>query len=327
MSSLAPAPLQTSSWLTAWRFDAVGVILALALLVPYVVLLARARSRGIHWPWWRAASYIVLGVGSLVYVTCGPVGVYRSTLMWMFAAQVAVVGTVTPVGLAIGDPLRLIEAAAGSRGSLVHRITHSRAARVLTFPAVSCLLDIGGILAVFLTPYGEKAARSTLVGTLLLVQLLVVGLLFVLPTLADDLLPDWATPAVRTFLAFFDGLADAVPGILVMTAHSLLLPGFPGFAASADVVRGGLSHGLDQQYAGGALLVVAETIGIPMLAAVFVEWLRSDRAEAAVTDARLDDLEARRRAQAPDAVGTGPDQPWWLTDPRLADRFGRHDDS
>ncbi|WP_265444616.1 cytochrome c oxidase assembly protein [Flexivirga meconopsidis] len=327
MTSLAPAPLQTSSWLTAWRFDAVGVVLALALLVPYVVLWVRARARGVSWPWWRAASYVVLGVGTLVYVTCGPVGVYRSTLMWMFAAQVAAVGTVIPVGLAIGDPLRLIDAATGSSRTLAHRMAHSRVARVLTFPAVSCLLDIGGILAVFLSPYGEKAARSTLVGTLLLLQLLVVGLLFVMPTLADDLLPDWATPPVRTFLAFFDGLADAIPGILVMTAHSLLLPGFPGFATSANAVRGGLSHGLDQKYAGGALLVVAETIGIPMLAAVFAEWMRSDRAEAAVTDARLDDLEARRRAQAPDAVGTEPDQPWWLTDPRLADRFGRHDDS
>jgi len=174
--------------------------------------------------------------------------------------------------------------------------------------------------------------------------LLIVGLLFVLPTLADDLLPEWATPPVRTFLAFLDGVADAFPGILVMTANSLLMPHFPGFSHAADSLRGGLSHTLDQKYAGGALLAVAESIGVPMLAAVFIEWLRNDAAEARAADAELDRAEAERarieQSHTERAVPTRttplpetdqagapkPDQPWWLSDPRLADRYVNRDD-
>jgi putative copper resistance protein D len=262
--------------------------------------------------------------------------------MWMFAAQVGAIGTVTPVGLAVGDPLRLLAAARGTKDTVVHHVLQSRVLRVLTFPVVSFLLDLAGILAIFFTPYGDHAVRSSLIGTLLILQLLIVGLLYVLPTLGDDLLPAWATPPVRTFLAFIDGVADAVPGILVMTANSILLPQFPGFAHAADALRGGLSHTMDQKYAGGALLAVAESIGVPMIAAVFIEWMRSDAAEARAADAELDRAEAARamaeRATAEpvtaDAVDDeqpatdqpATDQPWWLTDPRLADRFGHRDD-
>lgn len=336
MTDLAPGPLTTSSWWTAWRFDAVGVVLAVLLLVPYLWLLVAARRRGVRWPWWRIASYLVLGVGTLLYVTCGVVGVYRQTFMWMFAAQVGVVGTVTPVGLAVGDPLRLYAAARGSKNTRLHRALRSRPGRILTFPAVAFLADLAGILAIFFTPYGAHAVRSSLIGTLLILQLLIVGLLYVLPTLGDDLLPQWATPPVRTFLAFLDGVADAVPGILVMTANAYLIPNFPGFAPAADALRGGLSHFMDQKYAGGALLAVAESIGVPMIAAVFIEWMHSDAAEARAADAELDEAEAARTTAtavaAPGETDAGEDrepatdQPWWLTDPRLADRFGNRDD-
>ena len=339
MNGLAPAPFEVSSWLTAWRFDLVGVVLAFLLLGGYTWMLVAARRRGVQWPWWRVAAYLVLGVGTLLYVTCGAVGVYRETFMWTFAAQVAVIGTVTPMGLALGDPLRLLSAALGPHDTRVERVVHSRPVRMLTFPLVSFLLDIAGIVAIFFTPYGAHAVRSELIGTVLTVQLLIVGLLFVLPTLADDLLPAWATPPVRTFLAFLDGVADAFPGILVMTANTLLMPHFPGFSHAADSLRGGLSHTLDQKYAGGALLAVAESIGVPMLAAVFIEWLRSDAAEARAADAELDRAEAAQTdaertapTHSPAQAGTDPrpeartDQPWWLSDPRLADRFGNRDD-
>lgn len=338
VTGLASEPFDVSSWLTAWRFDPVGVLLAALLLGGYCWMLLAAGRRGIRWPKWRIAAYLVLGVGTLLYVTCGVVGVYRGTFLWMFAAQVAVVGTVTPMGLALGDPMRLLSAALGPQDTRVERATRSRIVRALTFPLVSFLLDIAGILAIFFTPYGDHAVRSQWLGTVLILQLLVVGLLFVLPTLADGLLPEWATPPVRTFLAFLDGVADALPGILVMTANSMLLPHFPGFSHAADTLRGGLSHTMDQKYAGGALLAVAESIGVPMLAAVFIEWLRSDAAEARATDAELDRAELERATvnratsartdQHDDGPATEPgaDQPWWLSDPRLADRFGNRDD-
>ncbi|QEH94211.1 cytochrome c oxidase assembly protein [Dermacoccus abyssi] len=125
-----------------------------------------------------------------------------------------------------------------------------------------------------------------------------------LPLLAGDLLPSWAGPGVRVLLACVDGLFDAIPGILVMTHHDLLMPHFPGFAASAATYRGDMSASLDQKFAGGALLAVAESVGLPLLAAVFIEWMRADRASARRADAELD-------AQYGDGPGTTT--PWWIT--------------
>ena len=91
---------------------------------------------------------------------------------------------------------------------------------------------------------------------------------------------------------------------------------------------------MDQKYGGGALLLVAESIGIPVIAAVFVEWVRSDEREAREIDEQLDRprdrplaVEGRPTpgdAQAVDAVDPS-DRPWWEDDPRLAARFRRRD--
>ena len=56
-------------------------------------------------------------------------------------------------------------------------------------------------------------------------MLLLTGTLVVLPLLSTELLPAWCTHPVRAFLAFVDGLIDAVPGILVMTTPQLLTVG------------------------------------------------------------------------------------------------------
>jgi putative copper resistance protein D len=80
--------------------------------------------------------------------------------------------------------------------------------------------------------------------------------------------------------AFVDGLLDAVPGIVVMTTV--------------------------EKYSGAALLAVAESVGVPMIFAVLIQWVRSDTAEAAAVDARLD---------AAEADGTFDTTPWWIREP------------
>lgn len=129
----APAP---SAWLTSWSFDAVGavgVVLALALSITYAVGLVRAHRAGTAWPAWRTAAYLLLGIGSLLYATCGPIGSLRSAYLWMFALHVSVLGTVTPVALALGDPVRLMG---------WQRLFTGRLARLVTFPLLLSLIHI-----------------------------------------------------------------------------------------------------------------------------------------------------------------------------------------
>lgn len=339
---MSSAPLSPASLLlTDWTASPTGLALLALTATPYAVSVVRARRSGAAWPWWRPALYGLVGLGSLAYAVCGPLAVHRTDVFWVACLQIGVLASVTPVGLALGDPVGLVRArvAAGptGRSPRMLRLLEGRPARVLTFPAVSSLLAVGTLLLVMLTPWFELTTRSPGAAAVLYVVLLLTGLLFVLPLLTDDLLPGWATPPVRTFLAFVDGLLDAVPGIIVMTSSTLLAPGFPGFASGVS----GLSPALDQKYGGGALLAVAESIGIPVIAAVFVEWVRSDEREAREIDEQLD--APRRPSPVPEgrhapgdadpaAVGgNGPepgdrsDRLWWEDDPRLAARFRQRD--
>lgn len=294
-------------WVTAWSLDAVGilgVVLAFALAGGYAVGLVRVHRTGRRWPVWRTAAYAGLGLGSLLYATCGPIGAQRSMYLWMFALHVAVLGTVTPVALALGDPVRLLG---------WEQLFTGRLARLVTFPLVAVIVDAAGILAVFLTGYGQAALDSGLVGIVLVLHLLIVGVVFSLPLLEEGLLPAWATPPVRTLIALGDGLIDAIPGIVVMTTTTVLMPRFPGFT------RPGADALLQQKWAGGALLATAEVIGLPMIAILFVQWMRHDERQAERLDLVLD---ATRPVSAdPDEPET--DRPWWLDDPRFARRFDR----
>jgi putative copper resistance protein D len=320
-----------SDLLTAWTADPEGLALCLLAVVPYVLLVRRAAGAGLRPPAGRIALYAVLGVGTLAYATCGAPAVFRADVFWLGALRVGVLATVTPVGLALGDPVGVLRRLLPDGDHALLRVVHGRVARVLTFPAFSTLLATGTLLLVFVTPVFVRSVTSPAFGVVLDLVLLGTGLLFVVPLLADDLLPAWATPPVRTFLAFVDGLLDAVPGIVVMTATTLLSPGYPGFSSGVS----GLDPLLDQRLGGGALLAVAESVGLPIIAAVFLEWVRSDERDARASDLLEDETSRAATAQprpetsssggagAATSASAGGSGLWWEQDPRLAGRYRR----
>ncbi|WP_169735678.1 cytochrome c oxidase assembly protein [Intrasporangium oryzae] len=325
-------PFTPTSLITDWTARPLGLALVALAVLPYAGWLLRAHRLGVAWPWWRTALYLGAGVGTLAYAVCGPLAVHRTEIFWVAALQVGVLASLTPVGLALGDPVGLLRGLAergrGPRRAL--RLLEGRLARALMFPAVSTLLAVMTVMVVFFTPWFEATTRSVASEALLYFVLIVTGLLFVLPLLTDELLPSWATPPVRTFLAFFDGLLDAVPGIVIMTASTLLTPGFPGYASGAS----GLTPAMDQKLGGGALLAVAEVVGLPVIAAVFLEWVRSDEREARAVDAELalaeeaatSSPEARTEHGTADGVAPAATSGlWWESDPRFAGRYGRRD--
>ena len=60
-------------------------------------------------------------------------------------------------------------------------------------------------------------------------------------------------------------------------------------------------------------------MGLPFLAVQLIQMMREDQAEAAVIDAELDARDAARD----DATPADDDRPWWETDPRITERFGK----
>ena len=309
------------SWLTTWVADPLGLLLGLTLTCGYAAGVLAARRRGTAWPWWRTAVYLLLGVGSLLLATCGALAAYRGALFWVAAAQATVLSAVTPLGLALGDPLGLARAAwpGAARGTWTGV---GRVGRVAMFPLLSSLVAAGVLVVLFFTPWFERSLTEAWVRELTYAVLLVTGTLVVLPLLSRELLPAWCTHPVRAFLAFVDGLIDAVPGILVMTTPQLLTVGVG--AAGLSRRAWGPAPMWDQRLGGGVMLAIAETVGLPLLGAVFVGWMRADDAEARLVDAELDQRRVTSRMPAPGAQEPPPaelperDRPWWESDPRFS---------
>lgn len=306
-------PLTAMTLLTSWTFDPLGAVLAVALTCLYGIGLVRIRGTSMKWHWQRSAMFLIMGVATLVYATCGWLAVYRSSLFWVAAVQAAVLSAVTPMGLALGDPITLAKKALGDMGvRRLRQVLTGPLPKVLMFPLVSSLLAVGSLIVVFFTGYFTTSLSHALVREMLYLQLLGTGLLVVLPLLGEDLLPPWCTHPVRALVAFVDGLLDAIPGILVMTAPTLLAPGVAGFTDR----RWGPGAALDQKLGGAAMIAIAELVGLPLLTAVFIAWVRADDADAAATDAFLD----ARAAESAASVEPALERPWWETDPRFSNR-------
>jgi putative copper resistance protein D len=309
VTAFAPADLVTS-----WVVSPFGTALALVLTLSYAAALVVLHRSGEAVPVLRPLAYFVVGVGSLLFATDGGLAASRGTSFVAAAAQSAVLAAVTPVGIALGDPVGLARRVLGpARTVVMDRVLGSRAARVAMFPLLASVVATALHLLLFTTPWLAASVTHAWVRELTYAVLLVSGLAFVLPLLADELLPAWCTAGVRVLVAFGDGLLDAVPGVVVMASPALLGAPVASFLAAPDALW-------QQRLGGGAMFGIAEVVGLPLLAATVLAWVRSDAREAAVVDARLD----REAWERQDASGGAPDgvrdRPWWESDPRFTRR-------
>ncbi|MFE9408546.1 cytochrome c oxidase assembly protein [Streptomyces sp. NPDC006704] len=304
--------LTTGRLLTVWRPDAAALLLIVVLAALYGWGVLRLRRRGEPWPMARTAAFAFIGLGALAVATMSALAVYDTELFWPAAVQNVLLDLIAPLGLALGDPLRLGTLALPERGAgRLRGAMSGRLVRFLTFPLISTALVLATELCVYFTPYFETALRHPALHELMYLHLLLAGSLFVLPMLTHEAaLPAWCTHPVRAALVFLDGLIDAVPGIVVMT-HSTLIAGawYLGHspAWAPDVQR-------DQQLGGGAMVTIAELVSLPFLLAILVQWSRADRAQRVVLDRHLD----AELAPAAPVTGRPKDaelvRPWWETD-------------
>jgi putative copper resistance protein D len=287
---------------TAWAPSVFGIGLPALGAAGYALGVMSARRRGIAWPGWRVLIWMVTAAIA-VWTLAGPPAALRHVNPWMDGVSIGIAAAVLPLGVALGDPVKLIELLRGRRIGWMR----GRIARFFMFPGVASLLSAIVLTFAITSAWYQAALTEPLPWALLLLAAFVTGLSVNLPLLSDDLMPEWATPAVKTLIAFADGLFDAIPGLVMML--------------------------LVNKYSGGALLAIAEVVGIPMIAATVVMWVRADAEEQRAVDAELDAREAAaasRPAAPATRAETQSDQPaepaeasglWWLDDPRFADRF------
>ncbi|OIJ99377.1 hypothetical protein BIV25_10195 [Streptomyces sp. MUSC 14] len=312
--------LTTGRLLSTWQLDIPALLLVIALGALYGWGLARLRERGEPWPPVRVAAFVLLGLGALVVATMSALAVYDHVLFWPAAVQNVLLDLVAPLGLALGDPLRLaVEALPEGAAGRLRRAVSGRLVRVLTFPFISTALVLATELTVYFTPYFATALRVGWLHELMYLHLLVAGCLFVVPMLThEQTLPRWCTHPVRAALVFLDGIVDAVPGVVVMT-HGTLIAG-AWYLHHAPTWSPDVRH--DQQIGGGAMLSIAELVALPFLLALLYQWARAERVQNAALDRRLDaeltpavvPAPAVEHAQRAPSAETERVRPWWETE-------------
>ncbi|MGV9567446.1 cytochrome c oxidase assembly protein [Streptomyces sp. NPDC003480] len=315
LSAGSLAELTTGRLLSSWQWDVPALLLVVLLGGLYGWGVARLRQRGEPWPLTRLAAFVLLGLGALVVATMSGLAVYDRVLFWPAAVQNILLDLVAPLGLALGDPLRLaVEALPEAAAGRVRRAMTGRVVRVLTFPLVSTALVLATELTVYFTPYFATALRVGWLHELMYLHLLAAGSLFVVPVLThEQTLPAWCTHPVRAALVFLDGIVDAVPGVVVMT-HGTLIAG-AWYLHHAPSWAPDVHH--DQQIGGGAMLSIAELVALPFLLAILVQWARAERVQAAALDRRLDAELTPAPVAAPHPGETPPAdrvRPWWETE-------------
>ncbi|MCQ4081440.1 cytochrome c oxidase assembly protein [Streptomyces sp. RB6PN25] len=323
--------LTVATFLRSWELDPFALAFVVAAGALYAAGVVRLRRRGEHWSVPRTVAFALMGLGIVVFSTMSALSVYSEVLFWPATTQNIILDLLAPLGLAIGDPLALARRTLPERSAArLDAVVGSRVVRFLTFPLVSSVAVLVSEMSIYFTPYFQTALGNEAVKQLMHLQLLVTGLLFVLPLLTgQEMLPRWCTHPVRAFLVFIDGLFDSIPGVVILLSNTLVAGHW--YAAHPRSWGPTLQH--DQQIAGGLMFTLAELVGLPFMMAVFVEWWRTERAKTAELDARLDrelvPVAARPAADAPASrtAAAAPEmvRPWWETEGgEVADRVRRN---
>ena len=313
-----PPELTAARVFTSWTLD-LPVLLAVLLAGGlYLAGVRRLRRAGQPWPASRLWCWYLGGLGTLVIATMSFLGVYQNVLFYIRSVQTILLLLVVPLFAALGRPLTLAIATLPGLGRRLDAFVHSRAARLLTFPAITTVVLVVVPFVLYFSPWYAASLQNDAVRELTYLGLLAPGFVFFWTFLRVDPVPKEYPYLIGLWVSAGEVVGDAVLGLAVLSSQTLLA----GAYYHALARPWGPSLRSDQIIGGGALWVLGDLVGLPFLAAQFIQMIREDSAEAAKVDAELDEAEAAAPAES-DAPAEQPagTEPWWEKDPRFADRF------
>lgn len=304
--------------LTAWTWQPLAVAVAVLLTAWYLWTSRALRRRGTRWPAHRFAVF-ALGIVLWVWVTCGFLAVYRTSLYWMWTTQTLAVWLVVPAVLLAGQPLQLAVTRGGRDGRL-GRVVTSRIVRTFHNPLVGPALVPVVAAFLFFGPLPRWTVQWSAAGWALQLVLLALGALIVLPLLGSETSASSMAMGLSIGIASFELIIDAIPGIVLrLYTHPVT-----SYFAVRDIHSWVPSALHDQRTAAAILWGVAELSDAPFMLLLFRRWMRTDAREAAAMDAVLEAEYAARRALREDTdEEPAGDVPWWVSDPEWEERLRR----
>ena len=308
-----PAELTLARAFTSWTPDLPVLAVTLVAAGFYLAGVRRLRRSGERWP---AGTALAFGGGLAVVVvaTMSFLGVYQGVLFYARAVQTILLLLAAPLLLALGRPLSLLTAAAPPAGRRLAAVVGSRAARVLTFPAITALAVVLVGFLLYFTSWYEAGLHDAAVRELTYLALLAPGWVFFWTLLRLDPVPKAYPYVVALWVTGTEVVGDAVLGLAVLADQHLIAGGY--YQALAR--PWGPGPRADQVIGGGALWLLGDLIGLPFLAAQLIAMMAEDETQARAEDAELDAV-ASAAGTAPG--GADPEQPWWQSDSRFASRF------
>jgi cytochrome c oxidase assembly factor CtaG len=214
-------------------------------------------------------------------------------------------------------------------GARLETVIRSRAARILTFPAITTLALVAVPFVMYFTSWYTAVFHSATLRELTCLILMMPGFVFFWTLLRVDPVPKEYPYAVSMWITGAEVIGDAFFGIAVIADQNLIAAGY--FHALAR--PWGPTLATDQVIAGGVLWILGDLVGLPFLAAQLIHLMREDESDAARIDAELDAQQAQLESASPatptlptadaPAEQTDPQEPqlWWENDPRFTSRF------
>src|SRR5579859_800135 len=281
-----PPALTPARAVTSWTLDLPVLVAVLVAAGLYLAGMHRLRREGQPWPAGPAVAFLA-GAGAVVIATMSFLGVYQHVLFSVRAAQNVLLLLVAPLFLALGRPLSLLIAARPGLGARVEAAVHGRAARVLTFPAITAVVLVIVPFVLYFTPWYAAGLRSALVRELTYAALMAPGLAFFWTLLRVDPVPKAYPYLVSLWLTGAEVVGDAVLGLAIIADQHLI--------------------------AGSYYLALARPWGPSLRAAQLIQMIREDEQEAAEVDAELDARVVPEQVSGAAVQG----RPWWEKDPRF----------
>jgi putative membrane protein len=272
--------------LGAWRFDWAAVALVASAACLYALCLRQAARKGTRWPVWRILAFYLLGLGSMVLLTCGFPGVLGEQLRWAYALKASLLLFVVPLLLGLGRPLSLARAALKLTGQeRLNAILANRMVRFFSNSLVAPLLALA-LFSSFLTPAFATLRSVPVADAALTVAVPLLGLLMALPIIEEENFQrSSAFITLELLYVFIELLVDAVPGILLRLNGEVL-----DHVLSAPSPQEWFPSPLrDQQLAGDLLWFICEAVDLPLIIFMFMRFSRRDKREARSFDELSDE--------------------------------------
>jgi cytochrome c oxidase assembly factor CtaG len=207
-----------------------------------------------------------------VVATQSGVGRYEGDRFWIHMVQHVLLGMVVPLLVVLSAPLTLaLQAGAGGSRRVLRTTLHSGPGRLLAHPLVGWALFGGGLVALYLTPVLDVAARNGPVHLLVHTHIVVAGILFLAPIAGVDALPARPPYPARLLVLLVSVPFHALVALALISAAAPVAPEtYPSLS--------------DQRTAAALFWGAGELLTVIVAAVVSRQWWVSEQRAAARED-------------------------------------------